>query len=294
VVGHVHAPGVVDRVRVARPAARPVLEPRTLREPEVPTLCDDASPEGCRVDADAVVGPVADVGVAFGRCLDVRPDAAVVEQVNLSGEDPTDHLLAGRAGGVRAEQAPHLRAQRDGLRRPIEDPASRAHRRGVVVPPRRARKIEKTLPLREAPLGIGVRVDEDVGVVERGDELERPAEEDAVAEDVSAHVSDAAHRDRVPLHVDPEVAEVVLDALPGAPSRDSDLLVIVADAAARGESVPEPEAVLGRDAVRGVREVRGPLVRSHDEVGVVGVVSNHFGRMKDGAVDQVVRDVEQA
>ena len=44
----------------------------------------------------------------------------------------------------------------------------------------------------------------------------------------------------------PEVAEVVLHALPGAARGDAHLLVVVAGAAAGGERVAQPEAVLRR------------------------------------------------
>ena len=66
VVGAVHAAGVVDRVGVDRPAGHRVLDAAALREAEVAALPDDAAAQLAGVDADGVVGLVADVGVALG------------------------------------------------------------------------------------------------------------------------------------------------------------------------------------------------------------------------------------
>ena len=85
----------------------------------------------------------------------------------------------------------------------------------------------------------------------------------------------------VRLDVDPELAEVALDRLPGAARGDPHLLVVVAGGAARGERVAEPEAVLDRDRVRDVREGRRALVGGDDEVRIVLVVAHDVGRRHD-------------
>ena len=90
-----------------------------------------------------------------------------------------------------------------------------------------------------------------------------------------------------------EVAEVALDALPGAACGDAELLVVVALGAARGERVAEPEAVVERDPVGGVRERRSALVGRDHEVRIVLVESAHARRMHDLAGDDVVGQVEQ-
>ena len=82
--------------------------------------------------------------------------------------------------------------------------------------------------------------------------------------------------------------------LPGAARRDAHRLVVVAGRAARGERVTEPEAVLGRDAVREVRERGRPLVGGNDEVRVVVVVADDVGRRHGLAADEVVGQVEEA
>ena len=87
---------------------------------------------------------------------------------------------------------------------------------------------------------------------------------------------------------------MVADALPGAARRDPLALVVVAVAAARGEGVAQPEAVLRRHRVGGVGEMRRALVGGDDEVGIVVVVADHVGRVHDLALHQVVGDVEEA
>ena len=68
----------------------------------------------------------------------------------------------------------------------------------------------------------------------------------AVAEHVARHVADTDHAERLALDVDIHLAEVALDALPGATRGDRHLLVVVAGRAARGEGIAEPEAVRDR------------------------------------------------
>ena len=109
VIRHVDAAGVVDGVGVQVAAALPVLEARPLRQAEVAAFADDPRPHRRGVDADAIVGAIADVGVLLGRRLDVGADAAVVEQVDLRGQDRADHLLAARRLVLDAEQRARLR-----------------------------------------------------------------------------------------------------------------------------------------------------------------------------------------
>ena len=96
-----------------------------LGQPEVAAFADDARPHRRRVDAHAIVGAVADVDVLFGRGLDVGADAAVVEQVDVGGQDAPDHLLAARRLVLDAEQRPRLGAERHVLGGAVEDAAAR-------------------------------------------------------------------------------------------------------------------------------------------------------------------------
>src|SRR5437667_7859332 len=91
-----------------------------------------------------------------------------------------------------------------------------------------------------------------------------------------------------------ELAKVALDRFPGSASSNPHRLVVVARGAARCEGVTKPEAVVLGDAVRDVRERRRALVRGHNQIGVIAVVTYEVDWRYDLAVDQVVGDVEQA
>ena len=85
-----------------------------------------------------------------------------------------------------------------------------------------------------------------------------------------------------------DLAEVALDALPGAARRDAHRLVVVARRAARGEGVAQPEAVVGGDLVGDVGERRRALVGGDHEIGIVAVVAHHDRR--GGTTFAVLRD----
>ena len=140
---------------------------------------------------------------------------------------------------------------------------------------------------------VGVRVEEHVAVIERGNQSDVLRQQHAVAEHVARHVADADHGELVGVGVLADHASVAANALPRAASGDAHLLVVVAVAAARGERVTEPEVVLGCDVVGDVAERGGALVGCHDEVRVVGVVDDHIGGMHDAITGDVVGDVEQ-
>ena len=170
-------------------------------------------------------------------------------------------------------------------------PPARDQRR-VVVRPRGAGQAEQPLALGEAGRGIRVRVEEHVPVVEGRDQLDVPGQQHAVAEHVAGHVPDARDREVVGVRVQPQRGEVPAHGLPGAARGDAHLLVVVALRAARRERVTEPEPVSFRDLVRDVGERRGALVRSHHQVGVVAVETDHAVRRHHLAVHDVVGDVE--
>ena len=145
------------------PPPCPVFDAAALREPEVAAFADHPRPHVRRVDAHAIVGAIADVGVVLARRLDVGADAAVVEQIDLArvrmaGSRPRRSALP----PVEIEQRAHLGAERDRLRRPIEDAAAGADERRVVVAPGRTRQLEQPLALAKLALGIGIGVEEDV------------------------------------------------------------------------------------------------------------------------------------
>ena len=135
-------------------------------------------------------------------------------------------------------------------------------------------------------------------MVERHEQPDVLRQQHPVAEHVPGHVADAHHGEVLGLGVDPQLAEVPLDRLPGAARGDAHRLVVVADRAAGGERVAEPEPVVERHLVGDVGEGGGALVRGHHQVGVVAVEPDDLRRRHDlldaADGDQVVGDVEQA
>ncbi len=219
---------------------------------------------------------------------------AVPEQVDRSVEQGVDELARSQRLGLDTERRPRLGRERDRLRRPREDAAAGRDQRRVVVRPGGARQLEEPLALGEARRRVRIRIEEDVPVVERADQLDVTGEQHAVAEHVAGHVANPDNGEVGGLDVGPQLAEVALDRLPGAAGRDRHLLVVVAGGAAGGERIAEPEAVLDRDCVRDVREGRRALVGGDDEVRVVLVVANDLRRRHDLAAGDRVGHVEQA
>ena len=174
-----------------------------------------------------------------------------------------------------------VRVQRDRLGGAGVDAAAGREQFLVVVGPAGARQVEQTAALGVGDGRVRLRVDEDVPVVEGGDQADVLREQHAVAEHVARHVADADDREVLALGVVAELAEVPLDGLPGAAGGDAHALVVVAGGAAGGEGVAEPEAVADGHVVGDVRERRGALVRGDHEVGVVLVVADHVGRRDD-------------
>ncbi len=136
-------------------------------------------------------------------------------------------------------------------------------------------------------------------MVERGDQANVLGEQHAVAEHVAGHVADADDGEVLCLRVHAQLAEVVLHRLPRAARGDAHRLVVIAVRAARCERVTEPEPVLARNAVGDVAERRRALVRGHDQIRVVRVVTarlrwRHHDPLAVGIGDVVVGEVQQA
>ena len=268
--------GVVDEVgvdgaAVTVAAGLGVLDPAALGEPEVAALADTPGPHLATVDPDRVVGLVAGVGMGLVGGLHVGADAAVPEQVDRRLQDRLHQLGRShrRDRRLETEGLAHLGADRDGLQRPGPDATALGDQRLVVVLPARPRQPEHPLALGERRGRIGVGVDEDVAVVERRDQPGVLGAQQSVAEDVAGHVADAHAGEVLRLAVEAALAEVALHGDPGSASGDPHRLVVVADRAAGGEGVAEPEPVVLGDAVGDVGERRGALVRGDHEVGVV-------------------------
>ena len=71
-------------------AGERVLDAAALGEAEVAALADDPAPQLDAVDAQRVVGAVADLAVRLGRRLHVGADAAVPEQVDRRLQEGRD------------------------------------------------------------------------------------------------------------------------------------------------------------------------------------------------------------
>ncbi len=141
---------------------------------------------------NAVIGAVADLGVALIGRLDEGADAAEPQEIDLRLEDRLDR--APSASGARPSMPSRARISGDSgtdLRSAREHAAALGDERLVVVRPGRARQVEEALALLEAKGGIGVGIEEDVAVVERGEQPSVGRAQHAVAEDVARHVADA-------------------------------------------------------------------------------------------------------
>ena len=189
-----------------------------------------------------------------------------------------------------------LRADRDGLLLAAVYPTALADQRLVVVVPAGPRQVEHPPAFPPRSRGIGVRVEEDVPVIECGEQSDVLAEQHAVTEHVAAHVADADDGEVFGLGVDAHLAEVSFDGLPRAPGGDAHRLVVVAHRSAGGERVTKPEPVRLGDVVGDVGEGGGAFVRGHHQVGVVAVAPYHLGWRVDlfRCVVDVVGDVEQS
>ncbi len=294
VVGAVDAGRVVDEIRVEPPAGVGVLDAPELGQAQVAALPHDLAAQFRAVHAQGVVRMIADVRIALLRRFYIGADPAVPQQVRLGPEQFTDEFVRGQLLRVHAQPLADLGAQRDGLVLPRVNPAAFRDQRGVVVRPVRARQFEKPLALGERHGRVGIGVEEDVQVVERGQQPDLLREQHAVAEHVARHVADADHGERLFLDVHAQFAEMALDALPGALGGDAHALVVVADRAAGGERVAQPEAALQCQRIGRVGEGRRSLVSRDHQVGVVPVAADHVGGRDQFLDIQVVSDVQKA
>ncbi len=130
-------------------------------------------------------------------------------------------------------------------------------------------------------------------VIERGDQTYVRRLQHAVAKHVSGHVADAADREVLRLDVHAHLAEVPLDAFPGAARRDRHLFVVVAGRAAGSKCIAEPKRVFLRDCVGDVRKCGGALVGRDDQIGVVLVVPHDHPGRNDFFIDDIVGDIQQ-
>ncbi len=138
--------------------------------------------------------------------------------------------------------------------------------------------MKQTFALHEAPRGVGIGINKDMPVIEGSEQPQVPRHQHAVAKHVARHVAHPDHGQIARFEVSPEFSEVALDEFPGTARGDAHRLVVVADRAARGKGIAEPEPVFFRDRIGIVGECRGALVGRDNKVWVVGVVAHDPGR----------------
>ena len=93
--------------------------------------------------------------------------------------------------------------------------------------PTRARHIEQASALEETSLRIRGGIDENVTVVERGNELHCPRLLHGIAEHVARHVADTDGGERGITDVEVHFAEVALHRFPGAAGGNAHFFMVV-------------------------------------------------------------------
>ena len=132
----------------------------------------------------------------------------------------------------------------DRLERAREHAAAGRDQRAVVVLPARARQVEQALPLGEARGRVGIGIDEDVAVVEGGDQPDVALDSSMPLPNTSPDMSPTPTTVKASVWMSTsDLAEMALDRFPRAARGDAHLLVVVAGGAAGGEGVAEPEAM---------------------------------------------------
>jgi len=94
IIRAIDAGAVVDKVGIDATAALRKLDPRGLRDGEVGAFADRLGLDLVGVDAEPVIGRIADVAVRLGRRFDVGADATEPDQVDRALENRGDQ--AGR------------------------------------------------------------------------------------------------------------------------------------------------------------------------------------------------------
>ena len=121
-------------------------------------------------------------------------------------------------------------------------------------------------------------------MIERRHQADMLGQQHAVAEHIARHVAHPHHGKVGGLDVGAQFAEVALDRFPGAARGDAHLLVVIADAAAAGEGIAQPEAAPQRDGIGDVGEGGGALVGRHHQIGIIAVRAQHVRRRHNLAI----------
>ncbi len=114
-VGAIDAGRIVDGVGVQPDAPFPERDPPGLGDAEIGPLADHLGADLRRVDADGVIGLVADIEMALLRRLDVGADAAEIEQLDARLQDGLHQVERRQFVRVEVQHRLDLRRQRDRL-----------------------------------------------------------------------------------------------------------------------------------------------------------------------------------
>ena len=87
-----------------RPPFERIGDAAALGDAEIGALADHLGADLVAVDAQRVVGAVADLGMAFAARLDEGADAAEPQQIDRGGEQVADQLGRGQMVRVDAEE----------------------------------------------------------------------------------------------------------------------------------------------------------------------------------------------
>ena len=131
----VDAGRVIDRIAVQLHPMLGQLDPGKLGDAKIGPLANHPGTKlGC-IDADCIIGPVADIYVAFRGGLDVGADTAKPHQIGRRLQQGIDQLERGRPVGFQSGQCLDLGGQGDRFGRALEDAATLRDQFGVVVLP---------------------------------------------------------------------------------------------------------------------------------------------------------------
>ena len=134
-IRRVDACRVVDGVRIDAAAGEGIFDAAKLRAAEVAAFGERPAAELPSVDAQRVVGAVADLCVRLGLRLDVGSDAAVVDQVDRCVQDGIDELRRCERIRGNRERSLDLGRDRDRLGTARMDAASCGDQLGIVIRP---------------------------------------------------------------------------------------------------------------------------------------------------------------
>ena len=135
-IGCIDTGRIVDRVRVDPPTRARVFDASKLRAAEIAAFGHHLATEIVAVDAQRIVRAIADLRVRLAFCLDVRADAAVVNQIDRRLQDRIDELGRRHRFGLDRERFRDLRRHDDRFCASRMHAAARRNERRVVIGPR--------------------------------------------------------------------------------------------------------------------------------------------------------------